>query len=100
MTATTSPTAIRFGDVGGSNQGTYPIDEPDLGGWYSRLDNIWLDIGTALSQAQVTSITSFKNSIQTSPEYASIDHLWLLDGSGVTVEKGGSSIARGDISFA
>ena len=100
MSNTTTVTEVRLGDAGGSNQGASPSTYDDLGGWYARIDSIFIANGTEFDQTQVTEITSQKADPTLSTNYGSFTTFATLDGSGVTSVKGGAAYSRGDIVYA
>lgn len=100
MATSSTPTALRFGDVSGSNNTGYPTTYNKLTSWYSRLDSLFVTVGTAYSQAQVTEITADKADLSLSDNYASMTTLAEFDDNGVTNVKGSASYGRHTISFA
>ena len=57
MLNTTTVTELRFGDFTGANVNSFPSGFSDgLGGWYARLDSMWIANGAAFDQAQVTEL--------------------------------------------
>ena len=100
MPTSATPTALRFGDVSGSNETRYPVTYNELTSWYSRLDNLFISVGTAYDQTQVNEITADKADLSLSDNYASMTTLAEFDDSGVTSVKGSASYTRHSISFA
>jgi len=100
MPTSSTPTALRFGDVSGSNETGYPVTYNELTSWYSRLDSLFITVGTAYDQTQVTEITADKADLSLSDNYASMTTLAEFDDSGVTSVKGSASYTRHAISFS
>lgn len=100
MSSSVGSGPLRFGDAGGSNASGYPTTYNDFGGWPYRLKNLFITVGTAYSDAQVTELTADKADLTTSDNYASMTTYATFDGSGITSVKGSATYSRGDISFA
>ena len=99
MDSNPTVTELRLGDSGSSAETAYPLNYNELGGWYARLDSIFVATGTAFDQTQVTELTADKADLTTSDNYGDVTTLATFDGSGVTSVKGSATYARGDLSF-
>jgi len=100
MPTTATPTTLEFGNFSRANGVTnYIADYNDPSGWYARLDYLFVSVGTAYSQAQVTELTADKADLTGSDNYASITTLGTFDESGITNTKGTVTYSRGDFSF-
>ena len=99
MATSSTPTVLRFGDVSGSNETGYPTTYNKLTSWYSRLDSLFVTVGTAYNQTQVTEITADKADLSLSDNYASMTTLAEFDDNGVANVKGSASYSRHTISF-
>ena len=100
MPTTSTPTTLEFGNFSRSSGVTnYIADYNDPSGWYSRLDYLFVSVGTAYDQSQVTELTADKADLTGSDNYASITTLGTFDESGITNTKGTVAYSRGDFSF-
>ena len=77
----------------------YISDYNKPSGWYSRLDYLFVSVGTAYNQTQVTELTADKADLTLSDNYGSITTLGTFDESGITNTKGSVTYSRGDFSF-
>ena len=100
MSETSNPTKLEFGNFSRANGVTgYPSDYQEPTGWYSRLNYLFVSVGTAFSQAQVTEMTADKADLTASDNYGSITTLGTFTASGITNTKGNITYTRGDFSF-
>jgi len=97
MDSTTTVTNVRLGDITDANVTQYPEDYSELGGWYCRLDSIFIANGFLADQTAVTNLVANKADLTAADDYADIDHYATFNGSGVTVVKGGGTYTRGDV---
>ena len=97
MDSSTTVTNVRLGDISDANVLQYPENYSELGGWYSRLDSIFIANGFLADQTAVTNLVANKADLTAADDYADVDHYATFDGSGVTVVKGGGTYTRGDV---
>ena len=100
MLNTTTVTELRFGDFTGANVNSFPSGFSDgLGGWYARLDSMWIANGAAFDQAQVTELLDHKTDFTQSDNYSDFTTYAQFDAVGVTSVLGSATYGRGDNSF-
>jgi len=100
MSDTTTSNELRLGDIGTANITGYSDSDSGLGGWFARLDSIWIANGVAFSQADVTELQDHKADFSLSDSYANFTTYATIDGTGVTSVLGGATYSRGDQSFS
>jgi len=99
MNPTTSPTELRFGDLGGANVTDYPLDYNKLGSWYARMEYLGIAVGTAFDQTQVNELVLNKADLTQSNNYTSITTLGTFTAGSVNNTKGNVTYSRVEVEF-
>lgn len=95
----TNPT-LRFGDFSYANGVTdHPIDYNRIGGWYARMDSLFIANKTALTSVQVNEINTDSNDISVSDNHSLFTTLIKFSSSNTMLVKGTQVLSVGDVTF-
>lgn len=101
MPAVSNPTSLHFGNfptVTGTT--AYPTAENQVAGWYARMDNMFVAVGTAFDQTQVDEMVATKADLTQSVNYGLFTTYGTFDATGVNNVKGNVTYERGNLNLS
>ena len=102
MAANPVVSELRFGDVGGYAMTQYPTgtgDATTLGGWYARMDALFIANGTTFDASQVAELGDHTTDFTQSDNYGDFTSYATFDAVGITPVLGTTDYSRGNVEF-
>ena len=98
--AVTTATTLEFGNFSRAlGMIAYQTGDKQPAGWYSRLDSLFVSVGTAFDASQVTSLVTHKADLTAAPEYPLMTSLGVFDDNVIQDTKGGITYTRESFGF-